>query len=147
MATKSKINTLNSLVIAPSAASLNVADSVRQSLTTTDIDWYQTFLIREKREPVLNELVELIKKEAQFFIPITLTTNETTLFPTYNFVFDGIFRGKSSFNKIIEHIQCWTIEMIIYEIYRAFTTKRTSTECLPGHMMLVWRSMRGVVIY
>ena len=101
--TKSKINTLNSLVIAPSAASLNVADSVRQSLTTTDIDWYQTFLIREKREPVLNELVELIKKEAQFFIPITLTTNETTLFPTYNFVFDGIFRGKSSFNKIIDN--------------------------------------------
>jgi hypothetical protein len=68
------------LVIAPTSASLSVADSVRQSLEVNDIDWHQTFLIREKREPVLNELVDLIKKEAQFFIPITLTTNETTLF-------------------------------------------------------------------
>jgi hypothetical protein len=100
--TKSKINSLNSLVIAPSAASLNVADSVRQSLNVDDIDWTQTFLIREKREPVGNEVLELIKKEYEFFRPITVGDDKITLLPTYNFVFDGIFRGKSSFNKIID---------------------------------------------
>ena len=98
------------MVIAPSSASLNVADSVRQSLGIDDIDWTQTFLIREKREPLLGELDDLKRKEAQFFQPITVGDDKITILPTYNFVFDGIFRGKSSFNKMYLSILIYTYD-------------------------------------
>ena len=100
--TQSQINTLSSLEIAVGTTTLNVADSVRKSLSALDIDWNQTFLVRNKREPLKGEVQDLINKESQFFIPIVLSNASSTNFPTYNFVFDGTFRGKSTFNKIID---------------------------------------------
>ena len=99
--TQSQINTLSSLEIAVGTTTLNVADSVRKSLSVLDIDWNQTFLVREKREPLPGEVQALISKESQFFIPIVLSNASTTNFPTYNFVFEG----KKNFLGIID--QCF----------------------------------------
>ena len=82
-----------------SSSDLVGSDSVRKSLTDFNIDWAETFKIRNKREALFpEEINELAKKESIFFKPFPDNTDGTSIPPTYNFVFDG----PGNFSDIID---------------------------------------------
>ena len=99
---QSKISTLNDLFVAPSVKEVSIPDTFRKSLSPQDIDWVQTFQIREKRTGNDVEVAALAAKESLFFRPTFQQTDQDVLIPTYNFVFDGNYYGNPSFNSLID---------------------------------------------
>ena len=99
---QSQISTLNGLDIASGILEVSIPDSFRRAITDDDIDWEQTFQVREKRKGTSAEWGLLAAKESVFFRPSFKETDEDVLVPTYNFVFDGTFMGDPSFNVLID---------------------------------------------
>ena len=99
---QSEISTLNALFVAPSVKEMAIPDTFRKALSPQDIDWVQTFEIRNKRKGTDAEVAELAAKESLFFRPTFQQTEKDVLLPTYNFVFDGNYFGVPSFNTLID---------------------------------------------
>ena len=99
---QSQISTLNALFVAPSVKEMAIPDTFRRALSPQDIDWKQTFQIRNSRVGTDAEVALLAAQESQFFKPIFEQTNERIFLPTYNFIFDETYFGIPSFNSLID---------------------------------------------
>lgn len=100
---QSKISTLNDVRVSTSTKEVAEIDTFRKALGPENIDWAQTFQIREKRVGTEAEWKTLELKEGPtFFRPTFQETEKDILLPTYNFVFDGEYMGMASFNTIID---------------------------------------------
>jgi hypothetical protein len=94
----SQINVVKNIKVSPSTTLYVSEDTFRKAISEDDIDWYETFVARNNREPGTGEK-EILKTQSRlFFIPLeTQGENQQILQPTFNFVFDG----KGNFSDVI----------------------------------------------
>ena len=94
----SQINVVKNIKVSPSTTLYVSEDTFRKAISVDDIDWYETFVARNNREPGTGEK-EILKTQSRlFFIPLeTQGENQQILQPTFNFVFDG----KGNFSDVI----------------------------------------------
>jgi hypothetical protein len=97
----SEIKDINKINIKNSPPNSIDPDVVRKAIDSKEINWRETFILRNKREPVGGEENLLAIQESTFFIAIESTNSEGSLvLPTYNFVFEG----KNNFSGIIDTV-------------------------------------------
>jgi len=94
----SQINVVKNIKVSPSTTLYVSEDTFRKAISVDDIDWYETFVARNNREPRNGEENILKAQSLLFFIPLeTQGENQQIIQPTFNFVFDG----KGNFSDVI----------------------------------------------
>ena len=82
-----------------------VEDTFRKAISPSEIDWEETFILRNKRKGTDYEVLQLSTVESVFFRPQSLELNgQPAQFPTYNFVFDGPNNFEGIINKVEDDI-------------------------------------------
>jgi len=86
----SQINVVKNIKVSPSTTLYVSEDTFRKAISIDEIDWYETFIARNNREPRNGEENVLKLESILFFIPVqTENENQQIIQPTFNFVFDG----------------------------------------------------------
>jgi hypothetical protein len=94
----SEIKDIRKLIVYNSFPNAIRPDVVRKTITSDQIDWTQTFILRNKREPSADELAQIQINESLFFVAVETNDENNIILPTYNFVFEG----KNNFSGIID---------------------------------------------
>lgn len=82
-----------------------VEDTFRKAITPDEIDWDETYILRNKIKGTSAQVAALAASESIFFRPQSLELNgQPAQYPTYNFVFDGPDNFEGIINKIEDEI-------------------------------------------
>ena len=102
-----EVKSLQNLFVNDSLKSLDskgmlVEDTFRKAISVDQIDWDETYLLRNKKKGTEYEVLALAAAESVFFRPQAIElNNQPVQYPTYNFIFDG----KNNFEGIINKIE------------------------------------------
>ena len=105
-----EVKSLRNLTVNDSLKSLDakgvlVEDTFRKAINPDDIDWDETYILRNKVKGTQAQIEALKVSESVFFRPQSLQlNNQPVQYPTYNFIFDGPNNFEGIINKIEDEI-------------------------------------------
>lgn len=108
--TNSKIKKIDNIFVNDPLTSIDnqqqlKPDTFRKSITSSEIDWKQTYILRNKVEPT-DLQVELLEKEEgqKYFRTQAFKVSDVELYPTFNFVFQGAGNFEDLINQITNEV-------------------------------------------